>query len=296
MKSITRNLLIFSSFGIFLSNASQTTFESEIFSYDNVENARNLHVSLKGTNWHAREVKEQDIPFYKDLFQNAEIMKKFGDGQIRLPEATEKRMRDIWFTRFQEGHPHASLTVFESDSQAPIGHAVAGNGEGIGVSEISGAGLPSYWGKGMGTEVMKKIITEWGPEVRRIGLGKNLDDIQDEKIIKAFQCFGGKELCRFDATASPSNPGSWKILDKFGFKAANFKVKSSDPVLNLEQNEFSSPENLEEHMVKLFDTSSNTLLTSGFRYRLIDPEGNVRTFSKHEKYARIKYHFEYTLN
>jgi len=66
--------------------------------------------------------------------------------------------------------------------------------------------------------VLGAIVKEWGPEVRRVGLGHGLDGMQHAAIIKAFKCFGGKELCRFDATASPSNRGSWRILDNFFYR------------------------------------------------------------------------------
>lgn len=294
MRFITRSLFLFLITGVAISSAvaMEPSFKSEIFNYDDAPNARNLHVTLKGKNWHAAEVTEKDIPFYQQIFNKPDVMAKFGDGKVRTPESTEQRLRTSWLVRYQNGQPHGSLTVYNSESNERIGYAVAGAGDTPTVSEIAGAGLPEYWGKGIGTDVMKQIIEVWGPEVRRIGLGNGLDEKNDAKIIKAFRCFGDRELARFDATASPTNPCSWKILEKFNFMPAAFKVAHLEPTVDLDHKDFESPEKLEEHIVKLFDVSGVQPLKVGVRYRLIDPEGKLRTFSKHENYDRIKYHFE----
>jgi RimJ/RimL family protein N-acetyltransferase len=292
MKSVARSLLITLSFGTVFAQASQAMFESDIFTYDDKENAKGLHVSLKGNKWQAKEVTEQDISFHQQLFSNPQVMAGFADGQIRTPESTEQRLRNMWIPRFQNGRPHGGLTVSDPETQENFGHVVAGGGDEAGVSEIAYSYLPAYWRKGIGSAVLGTIVQQWGPEVRRIGLGTGLDELQDANIIKAFKCFDGQELNRFDATASPSNPGSWKILEKFGFEAAASKVQNLEDTLDLDNKELQSPQALEEELLKLFDSSGDISYKIATRYRLIDTDGAVRTFSKHATYDRIKYHFE----
>ncbi|CAG8829797.1 15005_t:CDS:2, partial [Dentiscutata erythropus] len=94
-----------------------------------------------------------------------------------------------------------------------------------------------YWNRGIGQSVLSKMVDEWGPEVRRIGLGENLY-IQNKQEI--FQ-FNGKELEQFRATVRPKNVSSWSILKKVGFepvladKSIDFENKGCDlpPLDNL---------------------------------------------------------------
>lgn len=290
MKVFTRRLFVNLSLGLLFSSASNAVLHSEIFTYDDPHHAKNLHVSLAGTNWKARDAQESDIPFYQGLFNDPVVMAKYGNGQVYEPNVTEEFMRNRWIHRFQEGHPHGALTIFdpESPEPKPIGYIVAGVEGFPGVSEISGAGLHDYWRQGIGSEVMGTLLETWAPEVRRIGLGSGLDE-QDINIINAFKCFKGKELERFDATASPSNPGSWRIMEKFEFQPAAFKVLQIDPVLDLDNLEFETPLALESHIVNFFEENS---LEPGVRYRMVDTNGTLRTFSKHEDFQLIKYHFE----
>lgn len=293
MRSIVRYLLITLSSGAVFLPATQAMFESEIFTYDDKKNAKGLHVFLEGRNWQAKEVIEEDIPFHQKLFSDPEVMAGFADGQVRIPTATAQRLQNMWIPRFQNGRPHGGLTVFTLQDQEKIGHVVAGGGDEAGVSEIAYSYMPNYWGRGVGSEVVGAMVHQWGPEVRRIGMGKNLDEVQDKNIIEAFQCFDGKVLERFDATASPSNPRSWKILEKFQFQAAASKVQDTDP-LDFEQKEIQSPQDLEKELLKIYDIVDSSY-TVGTRYKLIDHEGKQRTFSKHNRFDRIKFHFEYYL-
>ena len=292
MQTNMRNLLIVLSLGTsFLSLDAYAVFDSKIFTYEDVKGAKNLHVSLKGSTWYAKEVTKQDIPFHQKLFSDSVVMAGFADGQVREPEATKARLEDMWIPRFEQGHLHGGLTVFDPETDEPMGHVVAGGGDGAGVSEIAYSFLKNYWGKKIGTGIVGAIVQEWAPEVRRIGLGKDLDSKEDTPVIDAFSCFGGQVLIRLDATASPSNPGSWKILDKYDFEPAISNLSKKETVLDLEGIE--SFEEVEQKTLKLFDISStDTPLKVGVRYRMIDSDGKLRTFSKHAQYERIKYHFE----
>ena len=165
------------------------------------------------------------------------------------------------------------------------------------MAELGYSYIPDSWGNGVGSSVIGKIINEWAPEVRRWGLGTGLDERQDMPIVKAFQCFGGKRLERVDATASPANVGSWRILDRHGFKAAVSHL-NTEREIDFEWGEYGGTAEqqvlaLEKDLEKLY--VGDTPLTSGVRYALTDPNGNERTFSLSSSYNRIKFHFEHTV-
>jgi len=295
MKSIVKllSLSIFA-FSITAGNASESSFKSNIFTYGDPLNARNLHVSLKGDNWHAEDIKIDHLDFHISLFGNSTVMAGFADGQVRTPESVTTRVKNSVEDRFGKGSPHGLLTVLDH-LERPFMHIVAGGGDRPGTSEMAYAMMPEYWGKQYGQKVATKIVQEWAPEVYNIGHGIGLDPIANEKIIKAFQCFGGQSLEQLDATASPSNPASWKILVKLGFEAAKCDLESPDTVIDYDHKEFESLNAMENELLNHFAPMSTTnvqQLVPGKRYRMIDQEGNVRTFSKHARWERMKYHFE----
>jgi hypothetical protein len=281
-----------------------STFESHIFSYEakgvNSSTLPRLHVNLQHERWMAEDIKEQHIPFHQALFGNAEVVKGFADGQTRDPEAVKSRCLNSINDRFGKGHPHGLLVVNNKENSKPFMHAVAGGGDRAGTSEIAYAMEVDYHGKGYGREVVSAVVQECAPEVRRVGLGQNLDPLNDfdSKVIKVFQCFGGQALDQLDATASPSNTPSWRILIGLGFQAAQCDVVDLEAVASFDNKEINvkSKEEyaaIETELLKRFDPiHSDRPLVKGQRYRMIDTDGNVRTFSHHDKWNRIKYHFE----
>lgn len=275
-------------------NASQSQFKSDIFSYEDPLNAQRLHVSLKGNNWSAEDIKLGHTVFHIELFGNPTVMAGFADGQIRSAESVTTRVKNSVEERFGKGSPHGLLTVVNQLNK-PFMHIVAGGGDRPGTSEIAYAMMPDYWGKKYGEKVVTKMVHEWAPEVYRIGRGIGLNPKGQANIISAFQCFGGKPLDQLDATASPSNPASWKILVKTGFEAAKSDLKSEEIVIDYDQREFDSLKTMEDELLKLFEPATaidSQLLIPGKRYCMLDPEGNLRTISKHTRWERMKYHFE----
>jgi hypothetical protein len=275
-------------------HALQSQFESDIFSYEDPLKAQRLHVSLKGDNWRAEDIKLDHTLFHIELFGNPTVMVGFADGQIRSAESVTTRVKNSVEERFGKGSPHGLLTVVDQLNK-PFMHIVAGGGDRPGTSEIAYAMMPDYWNKKYGEKVITKMVYEWAPEVYRIGRGIRLDPLSQINIIRAFQCFGGKPLDQLDATASPSNPASWKILVKTGFEAAQSDLESQEVVIDYDQREFSSLKNMENELLKLFEPATALdyqPLLPGKRYSMIDPEGNLRTISKHTRWERMKYHFE----
>jgi len=296
---------------------NKSTFISKIFAYDPI-NPLQLHVSFQDQHkdWIAEDVKLTDVAFQQKIFADPVIMSSFGDGTIRSPESVETRVKNSIEVRFGKGSPHGLLTVFEvtpgdeATERVPFMSLIGGGGDRPGTSEIAYASLPSHWNsaiiesgkppKHYGSRIVSELVNTWAPEVYRIGHGIDLDPVADANVITAFSCFGGKPLDQLDATASPANAASWKILQKAGFTAAKCNLLTPDIItINFDGKEFASYADMEKDLLKLFDASSHTTpdnppLIPSKRYRMIDPEGKERSISKHLKYDRMKYHFENT--
>ncbi|MFN7710476.1 MAG: hypothetical protein ACK5O7_05930 [Holosporales bacterium] len=305
---------------------------SEIFYYEDSEGAKRLHVRLGGCSkagiqWVARDVQEKDIPFMEDHFFDERVMKNYGSGERREKNATRERLQTIWIPRFDNGHPHGGMTLLKAyleegrvHSRQPIGHAVAGGGDGPGVSEVA-YGLNPYldvegrqerlWGQGIISSVLGEIVESWAPEVRRIGLGVGLDERQHMNMIEAFRCFDNQTLAQLDATSSPKNIASWKAMDQRGFGAAQSRVCVTNGIFNFENPDHPTFDGLEsrekeqvfwqnfeaDSLMALFDSKrAPSPLSPGVRYQCYDPFGRLRTFSWDQKFNRIKYHFELKLN
>jgi len=277
---------------LLLAPRTEATLVSEIFTYDDPASAKNLHVSLQGESCQMRSLVAADLPLYQNLFSNPTAMSKLGHGELHSFERTAGYVQR-WISRFQEGHPHSNLILSTPESPEQLGYVMARADVGVGVSEISFALLPEHWGKRLTTHAVTAMVHQWAPEVRRIGLGVGLDAIQDAAIIKAFQCFENAPLETLYATARPANPGSWKIFDRLNFQPSALEAEDAEPVLNFDHQEFASLDVFESKILESF-TSSEPLKT-GVHYSLVDPEGRVRTFSKHEEYGSLRYHFEKTL-
>lgn len=274
---------------------ASAAFESDIFTVEDPNG--NVTVSLSGDTWCAREVRDGDIPSYQALFGDPVVMANYGNGKVRTPEYVEGTLTNMWLPRFANGHPHGSLSVFNTTDPSVdpqfMGFIVAGGGDGPGVSEVAYAYHTDFWGQGYGTALLKSVVETWAPEVRRVGLGVGLDPQTDQAIIDKFKCFGGEVLYRMDATASPSNPGSWKVLTKVGFTNASTGVASIDEyILDMD----GSDALVEDCLQPLFDASqSDTPLLPNTRYLMVDGDGNLQTVSYKNRWECFKYHFELQL-
>jgi len=291
---------------------SKSTFVSKIFAYEDPINALNLHVSFQDQHkdWIAEDIKLTDVAFQQKIFADPVIMASFGDGTVRTPESVETRAKNSIDVRFGKGSPHGLLTVFEVSADGieriPFMSLIGGGGDRPGTSEIAYASLPTHWNatiiesgkppKHYGSRIVCELVNTWAPEVYRIGHGIDLDPVADANIIKAFSCFGGKPLDQLDATASPANAASWKILERAGFTAAKCSLENPDVItINFDGKDFGSFADMEKELLKLYeDPNNDNPLKGSKRYRMIDPAGKERTVSKHIKYQRMKYHFEQT--
>ena len=276
--------------------AAITSHADVNFTYDNAENATGLHVKMTGTTkngieWTASDVTANDVPFLAEHFADKTVMSQFGTGLPREDHATVTRLGG-WMKRFTDGNPHGGMTLFDVNENQ-IGHVVAGGGEGAGVSETAYTLTPENWCKGIMSSVVGTIVNEWAPEVRRIGLSGQLtqESTVNKAIQKAFCCFDGEALKQIDATASPANAGSWKVLEKQGFGAAitNVQTIEGDFTIDLDGKELDA-RGVENHLLRLYTNGGP--LEAGKRYHMVGTDGSERTFSKNTHFDRMKYHYE----
>ena len=296
MKKLIKQTLVAGAVWVLSSLPSWGVESSSLFTWEN--DSTYVHCKLNGTlseeiNWEARDVNlsKEDIEFHQNLFNNEITMRYFGDGSVRSPELTKNRVKG-WVERFEKGEPNGGMIIFQKGTNNPIGHVVAGTGDRPGCSEVAGALIPKegIWNKGIASDVMKQITTVWAPMVRQIGL--------EENHLTFRQCFGGKALERMDATSSPVDVASWKVLDKNNFHPAKANVDQSfvieiDPDLCRVEGKIDFAL-MEQYIMKTYYTlGAENKLQEGVRYAMTDPEGRARTISKSTRFNKLKYHFEY---
>lgn len=200
-----------------------------------------------------RPIKEKDLGFYINLFENSIAMNQFMNGP-RDKKYTEKRFK-TWKQRWKI-HPFSALAIVEKKHKKVIGHVVLGHGDFEGAenihqgwSEVAYIILPQYWNsdyqdkdkeigtmgyKGLGTEVVEavmvyaKTLSEKGFLVPSDVVEEQRDEV--EKLVETGQI---KKYIRDDqgniqvvflpfthirATCSRENLGSYNILEKVFIK------------------------------------------------------------------------------
>lgn len=273
------------------SDAAQE-LKSDVFHYHPSPLAKeHLEVRLEGESWYAVNVQAKDQDFIVSLFRNGDVMKWYGAGPSQdLEEILDRTLR-LWLPRFDAGQPHGALLVIDKENQGPLGFIMGGLTDTPGVAAVAYAYAPYSWGRGIGSDVLRKFLNQWGGEVKRIGLGKEVDATKYQKTISDFCCFQGQPLSKFQAVVSPDNMASLRMLEKAGFKSQPVDVV---PILNLT----SCSSLIEMDMEAKIRTviNANTLdIKRGQYYKMIDEAGSERTFMIPERYDRIKYYLEYVL-
>ncbi|CAG8577078.1 721_t:CDS:1 [Dentiscutata erythropus] len=279
-----------------------TSSISSIFSYKNPDDAKELVAKLSGTDkenrkWIAREVQNIDLQYYEKLLSDEVVVKYFGVERPWTNEKIRNRLK-IWENRYNEGHPHGAFTIFD-DQNKFIGYIVAGQGDEKGVSELAYVLSCEYWNKGIGQSVLSKIVEEWGPEVRRIGLGEGFENLdkQYQVIQKKFQCFDGEILKRFYATARPINISSWRILEKVGFESAKSDVENAEDPIDFNVKGFDLPlldycSQLESFIEELYKKQE---IKVDKRYFMVNENDKIYTFSRMLD-GRTRFHYEKEIN
>lgn len=272
---------------------SDLSLRSDIFWYeDNIE-AKKLHVSLIGSWWQAEDVKWDHLAFHQSLFSNPKLMTYYAEGKAYSPQSVSLRFQNSIEEIFAQGYPTGMLTI--KDLKNPsifLMYAMMRESlERSGSATLSLVISMEHQEKRLGSDFLSSVVNEWAPEVRRIGLGLNIDN---KNIIKAFQCFGGKELEVLEATVSPANIRSLKCFDKLNFQTNYYKIDSSF-TFDFSLKEI-TPEELENNLYELYDPiKTEKPLIVGKRYCLIDMNNKKRVFSKHSVFKTVKFHFEKTV-
>lgn len=244
-----------------------------------------LEMTIEGDRWFATNAKETDINFLNDLFMDPEIMKFYGAGPSLNSQDVLERTLNLWLPRFRAGEPHGGLIVWDKQDKTPLGFILAGLTGKPGVAGLGYAYIPSIWGKGIGSDVLKVFIEQWAPAVRGHGLAEN------SSHAAAFKCYRGEALAQFEAIVSPDNIGSLKVLSKNGFQ--NWPV-NEEPLIDLSSVIRNFSDSIERSIIDFIDLKGLEI-ERGRYYKLIDFQGQERTFSIPTTYESLKYHLGYQL-
>lgn len=275
--------------------STHTAFESSIFTYDDPEHARGLHMGLSGITateapWTAREGGPNDFEFLQKIWAHPDVMKSVGDGKVKAPKAALdaiKRQK----VRVETGSPLGMMFVRDATA-TPFMYAFTRATEEEGACEIGYGSLPSHWGQKYTQSVVKNLVETWAPEVARIGRGIGLNP-QAHQIQKAFTCFHEKPLEQLVATAKPTNIGSQCVLEKAGFKPVILEDETN--VLDFE-NKAETVEDLDAQLLSRFQDSKNGgHLKPNTLYQLIGPNGKLQAVSYQTDYESLRFHFACTV-
>lgn len=101
---------------------------------------------------------------YECIYGQAEVMKKFQNGDPWTPERFSKRL-EIWVQRWQTADPFSAFTIRDREG-AFIGVAVMGHGSLPGRSELAFAVRQEAWGRGFGKEAMDALVGKFAAILR----------------------------------------------------------------------------------------------------------------------------------
>ncbi|CAG8542876.1 22278_t:CDS:2 [Gigaspora margarita] len=94
----------------------------------------------------------------------------------------------IRINEYQKRQPQGALSIFNKQNNF-MGFILNKPGGKKGNAEVVYALSREYWGRGIMQSVLGRVIEEWGPEVRSIGLGKIIyeKNAQNQPIQETFQ-------------------------------------------------------------------------------------------------------------
>jgi hypothetical protein len=232
----------------------------------------------------------------KKLYKNQEIMVHFGDGTTLKKEAIQSRM-NLWTTRAASGHPHGAWIIQGDDDNTPMGLMATGAHTDPGTCELSRMLLPDFQKRRLGSSVMETLVKVWAPAARAGGL-----QTHNPLMAEKFKCFRGEPLSTLYVSSSPANVASWKSQVRGGFSAkktlsetglVDLKPQDEAPFLDFTTGSVDIYAQVEQALLDKFEGPST--FRPDVLYPMIDPQGDLRTFSLSSKYKKIKYHFTYTV-
>lgn len=273
-----------------------------IFTYGDPLTCTNMQVSLQGTagdgtKWSSSNVTFDDLPTLKNLYQNPEIMVHFGNGQP-IQDADINARIELWTKRAASGHPHGTWIIRSQENSTPMGLMATGAHMDPGTCELSRMLLLDFQKLRLGSSVMDALVKVWAPAARAQGL-----QTQNPLMAEKFRCFRNEPLKTLYVSSSPSNVASWKSQIRAGFRAKkvlpevealNFKPAQEMSFVDLTVDWVETYTQIEEALHERFTNTSETFKPD-ILYAMIDPQGDLRTFSLSSKYNKIKYHFTYAV-
>eukprot|EP00762_Andalucia_godoyi_P007558 ANDGO_00810.mRNA.1 hypothetical protein DICPUDRAFT_156344 len=166
-----------------------------------------LGVEIETSRIVVRSVVETDLEDITLLFQCPETMRFYANGQCRDEFHTRRRVMDVWIPRWARHDPRGGLCVFEKQPGSHIltfvGVVVLGaadESQGCGCAELAYVLKRECWGRGLGSEAVRAMLSGFALEVWR----REYD-------------YDGAPLRSIVATARCDNIPSCKILEKQGF-------------------------------------------------------------------------------
>ena len=166
-----------------------------------------------------RTIVLDDFETFKKLRSDPYTMSFMAGGT--QDEAGSKARFDILLNRVKNNNPMAWLTVEENETKKIVGFAALGlpSSKEPGVGELIVFFEPNTQARGLGTLMLKACLTEFAPEVCRLG----------KEGFSEFQCFFGKPLHTVYAAINPNNTLALKILQKSPMKQVTEKDSVAIP-------------------------------------------------------------------
>ncbi|GBG28020.1 Hypothetical Protein FCC1311_042432 [Hondaea fermentalgiana] len=143
-----------------------------------------------------RPCREDDVPFYQNLWTNPEVMKKYASGKPQTdPEYAYRRLvsnENSWTDRWKQGSPWSGMVVELRETHEPIGAVVVGGGE------LAYLFDPAFHGQGYGREAVVALVNVIVPI---LALDPNTPDVPET----------------IEATVRADHIPSRRILETCGF-------------------------------------------------------------------------------
>lgn len=163
------------------------------------QESKALQVEIQTERLYLRSINENDYKYYLSTMQDPENMKNYGTGPRTAEEILQRTnfLSSFW----KNGNPFSAFAVFLKDTDTFIGDVLIIDADlGYFVDRL-------YWRKGYAYEMANAIMTEYIPELKKMGF----------------------QLQTITATAHPENVGSIKVLEKLGFQFTHLGEKFGKP-------------------------------------------------------------------
>lgn len=175
---------------------------------------------------HLESIKARDVDDYARLFGDADVMGLYASGTTRSYEQTAARIKSSWIPRWEKGYPFSAFVIRDRETDAFIGHIVAGDGDDMGFDKTGQSGYSEmaylvervHWNQGFGKEAAAAVVKEFIPYV----VGKKYEVMtgiggDEEKSLPLKWLTATARIGR-DADRELLNPASIKILTGLGFE------------------------------------------------------------------------------